>query len=151
MQCGESTYLFRQVLEDLLIELLLMEDLHYRFQINWNQKNAAPLLCGGITVYAPLRIYKIKPHHKVGVIGIGGLGHLAVQYAAAMGCEVTAFSTSPDKEKEAKELGARNFIVSKDDEQLESVQGTLDYVISAVTVGLDWEEILEHFTYKWKT
>jgi len=105
-------------------------------------ENAAPLLCGGITVYSPLRIYQIKPHHKVGVIGIGGLGHLAVQYAAAMGCEVTAFSTSPDKETEAKKLGARNFIVSKEEEQIESVQGTLDFVLSAVTVGLDWKKYL---------
>lgn len=102
-------------------------------------ENAAPLLCGGVTVYSPMRHYDLRPHHKVGVIGIGGLGHLAVQFAAAFGCEVTAFSTSPEKETEAKELGARHFVNSKDSKQLKSLAGYFDFIISTVFVDLDWK------------
>ncbi len=72
---------------------------------------SAPLLCAGITVYNPLRNYNVKPHMKVGIIGIGGLGHLAIQFAKAFGCEVIAFSSSKDKEYEAKQLGAHQFVV----------------------------------------
>lgn len=68
-----------------------------------SSENAAPLLCGGITVYSPFRHYDVKPYMKVGVIGIGGLGHLALQFARAFGCEVTAFSHDPSKEKEARD------------------------------------------------
>jgi uncharacterized zinc-type alcohol dehydrogenase-like protein len=120
----------------------IMTDGRFAFPIpdKLESENAAPLLCGGITVYSPLKIYNVKPHHKVGVIGIGGLGHLAIQFAAAMGCEVTAFSTSPDKEAEARELGASKFVFSKDKKQMESITGSLDFIISAVTAPLTWKE-----------
>jgi alcohol/geraniol dehydrogenase (NADP+) len=101
-------------------------------------ETVAPLLCGGATVYTPLVNYAGSAS-RVGVIGIGGLGHLAIRFARAMGCEVTAFSTSPDKHAEAKTFGAHNFVVSKDAEQLRRATASIDVLLSAVTADLDWE------------
>ncbi|OFZ23229.1 MAG: alcohol dehydrogenase [Bdellovibrionales bacterium GWB1_55_8] len=100
-------------------------------------ENAAPLLCGGITVFAPL-LRDVKPSMKVGVIGVGGLGHLAIQFAKAFGCEVTAFSHSPDKEKEARQFGASRFISSNDTSAMKSVAGSLDYILATASADLDW-------------
>lgn len=104
-------------------------------------ETAAPLLCGGITVYSPLRRLAL-PWMKVGVIGIGGLGHLAIQFAAKMGCEVTAFSTSKDKEKDTKAFGARRFVLSTDAKQMEQAAGTLDLIISTVNKNINWGAFL---------
>src|SRR5215469_10729919 len=101
-------------------------------------ENAAPLLCGGITVYAPLRNHGVRPSSRVGVIGIGGLGHLGIQFAKAFGAEVTAFSTSKDKENEAKELGAHNFVNTRDTGALKKVAGSFDLLISTVGADQDW-------------
>jgi len=106
-------------------------------------ENAAPLLCGGATVYSPLRLYDVKPSMKVGVIGIGGLGHLAVQFANAFGCEVTAFSSTPDKETEAKSFGAHHFVVGSDKGVFERGARSLDFIISTVYADLDWGEYLK--------
>lgn len=105
-------------------------------------ENAAPLLCGGITVYAPLRNFHVHAAMKVGVVGIGGLGHLALQYAHAFGCEVTAFSSSPDKEAEARKLGANHFISSKDEKTLAEAGRSLDFILSTVSADLDWPSYL---------
>ncbi|KAK6258767.1 hypothetical protein SCA6_013242 [Theobroma cacao] len=96
---------------------------------------AAPLLCAGITVYSPLRYYGLdKPDLHVGVVGLGGLGHVAVKFAKAMGAKVTVISTSPNKKKEALEkLGADSFLVSRDQEQLQAAIGTLDGIIDTVS------------------
>ena len=80
-----------------------------------DSEKVAPLLCGGITVYSPLRKW-VKPSMKVGVIGLGGLGHMAVMFANTMGCEVTVFSHSPEKEKEAKQMGAHRFVIPPEKE-----------------------------------
>jgi uncharacterized zinc-type alcohol dehydrogenase-like protein len=101
-------------------------------------EDAAPLLCGGATVYTPLRHFGVRPDHRVGVIGIGGLGHLAVQFARAFGCEVTAFSSSPDKEAEARDLGAHHFVASRDPDALAGAANTLDFLLATVNVSLDW-------------
>jgi len=77
-------------------------------------ENAAPLLCGGITVYNPMCTHGVNPSSRVGIVGIGGLGHMAIQFAHAFGAEVTAFSTSADKEEEARALGAHKFINSRE-------------------------------------
>ena len=98
---------------------------------------AAPLLCAGITTFVPLRKY-VNSTSKVGVIGVGGLGHVALQYANAFGCEVTAFSTSPDKSDEAIALGAHHFVNSKDPAQMEAVAGKLDFILSTVSADLEW-------------
>ncbi|WNG43174.1 NAD(P)-dependent alcohol dehydrogenase [Archangium minus] len=101
-------------------------------------RDAAPLLCAGITVYSPLREAGIGAHSRVGIIGVGGLGHLAVQFARAMGAEVTAFSTSPDKETEARALGAQRFIAAREPSALGAVRGSFDFLLSTVTADLPW-------------
>ena len=104
-------------------------------------ENVGPLMCGGITVYSPLRDHDIKPSMKVGVVGIGGLGHLALQFASAWGCEVTAFSSTSAKEEEARALGATNFINSNDTAQLQHAARSLDFILS-VGHDLDWNAYL---------
>ena len=104
-----------------------------------SSENAATLLCAGITVYSPLRHFEIQPGQRVGVIGIGGLGHLALQFARAWGCVVTAFSSSADKEGEAREFGAHHFASSVDASALEKADLGQDLILSTVHKGLDWE------------
>jgi uncharacterized zinc-type alcohol dehydrogenase-like protein len=106
-------------------------------------ENVAPLLCGGITVFAPLIHFGIRPTMKVGVIGIGGLGHLALQFYKAWGCEVTAFTATSGKEKEAKEFGAHQVLNSKDPEILKANAATLDFIISTAPGDLDWGAYLD--------
>ncbi len=102
-------------------------------------ENVAPLLCAGITVYSPLRNHGVRPSSRVGVIGIGGLGHLGVQFAKAFGAEVTAFSTSKDKESEARELGAHHFLNTQDTGALKKVAGSFDFLLSTVSADQDWQ------------
>ncbi len=100
-------------------------------------ERVAPLLCAGITTYSPLKRYKTKRGSKVGVVGLGGLGHMAIKIAKAMGAEVTVFSTSPGKEADAKKLGAKNFIISKDPQNFAKVAGKLDLIIDTVSAEHD--------------
>ena len=102
-------------------------------------ENAAPLLCGGITVYSPLRNHGVRPSSRVGVIGIGGLGHIGLQFAKTFGAEVTAFSTSKDKEAEAKVLGAHHFVNTRDTGALKKVAGSFDLLLSTVSADQDWQ------------
>lgn len=99
--------------------------------------SAAPLLCAGITVYSPLRYWNAGPGKKVGVLGIGGLGHLAIKIAKAMGAEITVFTTSPEKVEDAKRLGADNAVLSKDPEQMKAYMGTQDFIIDTVSAKHD--------------
>jgi len=101
-------------------------------------ENAAPLLCGGITVYNPLRSHGVNPSSRVGVVGIGGLGHMAIQFARVFGAEVTAFSTSAEKETEARSLGAHRFVNTRESRALKEVAGSLDFVLSTVNADQDW-------------
>ena len=97
---------------------------------------AGPIFCAGITTYSPLSHWgALNGGKRVGVIGIGGLGQMGVRQAAAMGNIVTAISTSPNKEKVAKEIGATHFIVSKDEEQMKKAHGSLDLIINTVSVS----------------
>src|ERR1035437_7094753 len=112
-------------------------------------ESAAPLLCGGITVYAPLA-QDARSAMRVGVVGVGGLGHLALQYARAMGCEVTAFSTSPDKEAEARRLGAHHFIDARDVAAMEKAANSLDFVLSTVCAHVNWADYLNALKPKGK-
>ncbi len=102
-------------------------------------ENVAPLLCGGITVYSPLRNHGVGPSSRVGVVGIGGLGHLGVQFAKAFGAEVTALSTSKDKENEAREMGADHFVNTRDTAELKKVAGCFDLLLSTVSADQDWQ------------
>ncbi len=92
----------------------------------------APLLCAGITTYSPLRQWRVGPGQRVGVVGLGGLGHMAVQLANAMGAHVVLFTTSPGKEADAKRLGAREVVISKDAEQMARYQNSLDFILNTV-------------------
>ena len=95
---------------------------------------AAPLLCAGITVWSPFVHYGVRSHHSVGVVGLGGLGHMAVKFAVAMGCQVVVISTSPKKEALAKnELGAHGFVVISDEESKKKHVRTLDFIIDTVS------------------
>ena len=102
-------------------------------------ENVAPLLCGGITVYAPLRNHGVRPSSRVGIIGIGGLGHMGLQFARAFGAEVTAFSTSKEKEAEARSLGANHFINTRDTGAIKKVAGSFDFLLSTVNADQDWQ------------
>ncbi|MGA7075542.1 MAG: NAD(P)-dependent alcohol dehydrogenase [Halobacteriota archaeon] len=104
---------------------------------------AAPLMCAGVTVFAPMRRYDLRPHHRVGVVGIGGLGHLALQFAHAMGCEVTAFSTNPEKKDDAYTFGADHFLNSRDAGQMRDTERTLDFIVSTATGPLPWATYVE--------
>lgn len=97
----------------------------------------APLLCAGITTYSPLRHFNVGPGKKVGVVGLGGLGHMGVKLANAMGADVTVFSTSPSKEADAKALGATGFIISRDADAMAAVAGTFNFILDTVSADHD--------------
>ncbi|WP_028298242.1 NAD(P)-dependent alcohol dehydrogenase [Olivibacter sitiensis] len=98
----------------------------------------APLLCAGITTYSPLRHWKVGKGHKLAVLGLGGLGHMAVKFGVAFGADVTVLSTSPKKEEDAKKLGAHHFVVTSDPEQLKAVKGTFDFILDTVSAPHDF-------------
>ncbi len=100
--------------------------------------SAGPLLCGGITVFKPLLMHNITATSRVGVIGIGGLGHIAIKLLHAMGCEVTAFSSNPDKEQEVLAMGADRVVNSRSPEALTALAGQFDLIINTVNVSLEW-------------
>lgn len=104
--------------------------------------SAGPLFCGGITVFNPLVQFAVKATDKVGVIGIGGLGHLALLFARAWGCEVTAFTSSAAKQQEILEMGAHRVIDSRNPQAIAALAGQLDMIISTVNVKLDWNAYL---------
>jgi uncharacterized zinc-type alcohol dehydrogenase-like protein len=99
--------------------------------------NVAPLLCAGITTYAPLRRFRVGEGQRVGVVGLGGLGHMGVKLAASMGARVTVFSTSPGKEQDARSLGAHDFVVTKEPGRLEALAGQYDFVLDTVSAHHD--------------
>jgi uncharacterized zinc-type alcohol dehydrogenase-like protein len=101
-----------------------------------------PLLCGGITVFAPLQLADIHPTARVGVVGIGGLGHMALKFYRAWGCEVTAFTSSESKADEARSFGAHHVASSRDAKAIEALAGSFDMIIDTVNAPLDWNALL---------
>ncbi len=101
-------------------------------------ENAGPLFCGGITVFNPIIQFGVKPTHKVGVVGIGGLGHLAIQFLNKWGCHVTAFTSSLSKTEEAQKFGADEIIESRNEQALENIAGSLDFLLVTVNVTMNW-------------
>ena len=98
---------------------------------------AAPLLCAGITTYSPLKKWQVGPGQKVGIIGLGGLGHMGVKFAHAMGADVTMITTSPEKGSDARRLGANNVLISSDQATMGKAQNTFDFLLNTIPVGHD--------------
>jgi alcohol dehydrogenase (NADP+) len=103
----------------------------------------APLLCAGITTYSPLRHWKVGKGHRLGVIGLGGLGHMAVKFGAAFGAEVTVFSTSPNKAKDAAQLGAHHFVATRDPSAIDALSGKFDFLLNTVSAPHDINRYLQ--------
>jgi uncharacterized zinc-type alcohol dehydrogenase-like protein len=95
-------------------------------------------LCAGITTWSPFCQHKIGKGHRVGIIGIGGLGHIAIQFGNKRGCHVTALSRTSGKEEECKTLGAHDFLITKDAAQMAAAAGTFDFLLSTVSADIDW-------------
>jgi alcohol/geraniol dehydrogenase (NADP+) len=104
--------------------------------------NAGPLLCGGTTVFTPLSVFDVRPTDRVGVVGIGGLGHMALKFANAWGCEVTAFTSTDGKANEAKSFGAHHVVNSRRESDIRKIGGTLNLLLVTVNVPLDWVAML---------
>lgn len=107
-----------------------------------DSRSAGPMFCGGITVFHPLLQCHVLPLNRVGVIGIGGLGHLALQFFNKWGCEVTAFTTNPAKHAEAMKMGAHHVVNPRDAAQLTKIAGSLDFILSTVDQSLPWDAIV---------
>src|SRR5208283_4036943 len=99
--------------------------------------------CGGITVYSPLRTHGVNPTSRVGIVGIGGLGHIAIQFARVIGAEVTAFSTSAAKEEEVRAMGAHRFVNSRESKAMKEVAGSLDFILSTINADQDWGDYMQ--------
>jgi uncharacterized zinc-type alcohol dehydrogenase-like protein len=110
--------------------------------INMPSEFAAVFMCAGITVYSALRTHLASPELKVAVIGVGGLGHLAIQFAHAFGCEVTAISSSPTKKDQAIKLGAHHFVDSNNRAQMQEIQYSQDLMLCTANAGIQWESLL---------
>ena len=102
----------------------------------------APLLCAGITTWSPLHHWKVGKGHKVGVVGLGGLGHMGVKFASALGAEVVLFTTSPGKTKDALKLGAKDVIISKNEDEMKKHAGSFDFILDTVAAAHDIDALL---------
>jgi uncharacterized zinc-type alcohol dehydrogenase-like protein len=107
-----------------------------------NAADAGPLLCGGVTVFTPFKVFDIKPTDRVGVVGIGGLGHMALMFAKAWGCEVTAFTSTDSKANEARNFGAHRVVNTRNGDDLKKIAGSLDMLLVTVNVPLDWPAMM---------
>ena len=118
--------------------ILAHEDFVLRISDKLDLAATAPLLCAGITTYSPLRHWKVGKGTKVGVLGLGGLGHMGVKIAVAMGAEVTMLSHTPSKEADAKRLGAHKFVLTSDAAQIKDVMGYFDFILDTVSADHDY-------------
>lgn len=109
-------------------------------------EGVAPLLCAGITTYSPLRHWKVGAGSKVAIVGLGGLGHMGVKFAAAFGADVTVLSTSPSKKNDALALGAHHFAVTKDEATMKSLQGKFDFILDTVSAQHEYNDYLNLLT-----
>jgi alcohol dehydrogenase (NADP+) len=117
--------------------IVVTEDFVLRIPSNLNLAAAAPLLCAGITTYSPMRHWKVGPGQKVGIVGLGGLGHMGVKFAKAFGAHVVLFTTSPSKVADGKRLGADEVVVSTDAAQMTAQAGSFDFILDAVSATHD--------------
>ena len=117
--------------------IVVTEDFVLRMPANLNPAAAAPLLCAGITTYSPMRHWQVGPGQKVGIVGLGGLGHMGVKFAKAFGAHVVLFTTSPGKVADGKRLGAHEVVVSTDEKQMAAQANSLDFILDAVSAPHD--------------
>ena len=117
--------------------IVVTEDFVLRIPANLDLASSAPLLCAGITTYSPLRHWKVGPGQKVGIVGLGGLGHMGVKFARAFGAHVVLFTTSPGKAADARRLGAHEVVVSTDEAQMQAQAGSFDFILDAVAAVHD--------------
>jgi len=122
---------------------VIEEDYAVHVPANLDLTGVAPLMCAGITLYSPLKNWKAGPGKKVGVIGLGGLGHMGVKFAVALGAEVTVFSHSPAKENDAKSMGAHHFVSTKDVNNLKKLEKQYDLLLNTVSADIDLEPYLQ--------
>lgn len=122
--------------------VVVNEDFVLRVSEKLNLPAVAPLLCAGITTYSPLRYWKVGKGHRLGVVGLGGLGHMAVKFGVSFGAEVTVLSSSPSKKDDALKLGAHKFVVTSDEEQVKSVNGYFDFILDTVSAQHDYNSYL---------
>ena len=123
----------------------IVVDAHFVLKITHPEAQlaaVAPLLCAGITTYSPLREWKVGPGMKVGIVGLGGLGHMGVKIAAAMGAHVVLFTTSPNKAEDAKRLGAAEVVVSKNANEMKAHRNSFDFILNTVAVSHDLDAFL---------
>jgi uncharacterized zinc-type alcohol dehydrogenase-like protein len=122
----------------------IVVDHNYVLKVSENLpiEGVAPLLCAGITTYSPLRKWNVGKGDKVAIVGLGGLGHMGVKFAAALGAEVTVISTSPSKEADAKKIGAHEFLVSKDSAAMKAKTGYFNFILNTVSAYNDYNEYL---------
>ena len=120
-------------------KIVVHEDFVLRISDKLSLPGAAPLLCAGITTYSPLRYWKVGHGHRLAVLGLGGLGHMGVKFAVAFGAEVTVLSSSPAKQADARKLGAHQFVLTSDAEQMESVKGYFDFILDTVSADHDYD------------
>jgi uncharacterized zinc-type alcohol dehydrogenase-like protein len=123
-------------------QIVVDENYVLRVSPNLPLEGVAPLLCAGITTYSPLRHWNVGKGHKIGVLGLGGLGHMGVKLAAAFGAEVTMLSTSPSKEKDAKRLGAHRFALTSNPEVFKQYDRYFDFILDTVSAQHDYEKYL---------
>ncbi len=120
---------------------------HWKFAVpipdGLASESAGPLMCAGSTVFAPIYEFGVRPWMRTAVVGIGGLGHLAVQFLAKMGCEVTAISSSHDKDAEIKKLGASRFIATRGTNELAKAIGSFDFILSTVSADIPWVDYIQ--------
>src|ERR1017187_812218 len=112
--------------------IVVTEDFVLRMPANLNLAAASPLLCAGITTYSPLRHWKVGPGQKVGVVGLGGLGHMGVKFARAFGAQVVVFTTSPSKKEDAIRLGAHEVVISRNTNEMNKHASSFDFILDAV-------------------
>lgn len=124
-------------------KFVIDEDYAVHVPDNLDKAGVAPLMCAGITLYSPLKNWKAGPGKKVGVMGLGGLGHMGVKFAHALGAETTVFSHSPEKKADALRMGADHFILTKEVKELEQNKQTYDLILNTVSADLDLEPYLQ--------
>jgi alcohol dehydrogenase (NADP+) len=124
-------------------KIVVEQDFVLRIPTNLNLPAVAPLLCAGITTYSPLRHWKVGTGQKVGIVGLGGLGHMGIKLAHAMGAHVALFTTSPNKKEDARRLGAAEVVVSRNPKEMEQHLNSFDFILDTVSAGHDVDAYLQ--------